>query len=80
MVVKVMGKRYAKGVGKNGRPFEGFFTSIAYDQSGYEGKKCEERFLSCEVLQGLVPQVGDQLVVNVNFGGYIESIRPYEKR
>jgi hypothetical protein len=80
MVIKVMGKRYAKGVGKNGRPFEGFFTSIAYDASGYEGKKCEEKFFSCEVLQGLVPQVGEHLNVSVNFGGFIDSVTRYDKK
>lgn len=80
MQVQVIGKRYVKGVAKSGRPYEGFLTSIAYEVSGYDGLKCEEKFLPCEALQGLVPDVGDVLEINVNFGGYIESVRRYEKK
>ena len=80
MQVEVVGKRYVKGVGKSGRPYEGFLTSIAYDGGrGYEGLKCEERFFSTDILQGVVPEVGDILDISVNFGGYIESVRRREK-
>ena len=80
MYVEVIGKRYVKGVGKSGRPYEGFLTSVAYEVSGYDGLKCEEKFLSCEALKGLVPNVGDCLDINVNFGGYIESVSRYERK
>lgn len=80
MVVKIMGKRYAKGVNKSGRPYEGFHTSIGYSQTGYDGLKCEEKFFPCEVLQGYVPTPGDMLDLNVNFGGYIESVSFVDKK
>ena len=76
MKVKVLGYRYAEGTSKkNGRPFKGFFTSIGYEQNGYTGLKVEERFFSTEALQGLVPEVGEELEVSVDFGGFVTSVK-----
>jgi len=77
MKVKVLGYRYAEGTSKkNNRPYKGFFTSIAYEQNGYTGEKVEERFFPAEVLQGIVPQPGDEFEVQVDFAGYVTAVRP----
>ena len=74
MQVTVLGSRYAKGTNKAGRPYEGFYTSISYKQTGYDGEKAEEKFLPCDLLKGYVPQPGDILDLNTDFRGFIQSI------
>ena len=80
MKVKILGYRYAQGTSKkNNRPYNGFFTCLGYEDRAYTGIKCEERFISAEVLQGVVPTVGEEYEIGVDFGGYITSVKPVFK-
>lgn len=80
MKVKILGYRYAQGTSKkNNRPYNGFFTCLGYEDRTYTGMKCEERFISAETLQGVVPAVGEEYEISVDFGGYITSVTPVFK-
>lgn len=74
MIVRVLGSRYAKGTSKAGRPYEGYYTSIAYTQKGYEGEKAEEKFFPCELLMGLKLKAGDKIDLSIDLNGYIQGI------
>ena len=80
MKVKILGYRYAQGTNKKtNRPYNGFFTCFGYEDRSYTGLKCEQRFIPADVLQGVVPSVGEEYEIGVDFGGYITSVVPVFK-
>lgn len=80
MIVTILGYRYAQGTSKKtNKPYNGFFTCIGYEDRNYTGIKAEEKFISAEALQGVVPTVNEKYEVSVDFGGYITSVTPLFK-
>lgn len=80
MKIKILGFKYAQGTSKKtNRPFNGFFTCFGYEDRTYNGLKCEERFIASEVLQGIVPSVGEEYEIGVDFNGRIVSVTPVFK-
>lgn len=77
MIVTVIGHRYAQGTSKKtNKPYNGFFMCIGYEDRSYQGLKTDEKFVPMEVLQGVIPTEGEKYEVNVDFNGYITSMKP----
>ena len=77
MRVTVVGSMYKEGVSKKtNKPYAAFFTSVTYQQPGYAGVKAEEFFLTKQVLEGVVPQPGEQYDLEFDRNGFVSSFKP----
>lgn len=74
MTVYVMSAEARSGVSKNNnKPYSGVFTDIVYISNGTY--RVRTVFISANLFpEGVVPQYGDILNIEQDFGGYITSV------
>ena len=74
MVVYVMSAEARSGVSKsNNKPYAGVFTDIVYITNGTH--RVRTVFIAANLFpEGVVPQYGDVLNIEQDFGGYITSV------
>lgn len=80
MLVYVMSAEARSGVSKsNNKPYSGVFTDIVYVTNGIF--RVRTIFISANLFaDGVVPQYGDVLNIEQDFGGFITSVNFVENK
>ena len=80
MLVYVMSAEARSGVSKNNnKPYSGVFTDIVYVSNGIF--KVRTIFISANLFaDGVVPQYGDVLNIEQDFGGFITAVNFVENK
>lgn len=76
-MVEVCGVKYSEGISKKtGKPFKGFTVYFTKDGAakGVKGFIADSTFLSSDILQGRVVNVGDKLRLDRDNRGYVEGV------
>ena len=76
-MVEVCGVKYMKGTSrKTGKPYEGHTVYFTEDGAAQQvkGFVADSVFLSSDVLQGRIPDVGDKLDIRYDRRGFVSSV------
>ena len=76
-MVEVCGVRYGEGTSKKtGKPYKGFTVYYTEDGEahGVKGFVADSCFLSSEILQGRMINVGDKLDIRYDKRGFVSSV------
>lgn len=74
MNYEVIGVRRAAGTSKKtGKDYAGYIVFYTYKQSDVNGVASDNAFVSDQLLQGYVPQVGDKIQLIYDRNGFLQA-------
>ena len=76
-MVEICGVKYMEGTSKkSGKPYQAYSVHYTEDGKpyGYQGYTTGDAFITLEILEGRIPQVGDRMNLFYNKNGFLQSV------